>query len=194
MSTLGETTGTTPRPHRGDDLHAGIIYRVVLVFIGGIVLALTGAALLFHVFAKVHPGRTSEAAPVVTTADLPPQPRLQMNPARDLEQVRAVEDLHLDRYAWIDRTRGIAQIPIDRAMTLWLQSSSNTPPTPGPRASVYFFSNPTQGGTSLNRTSLFWKSPGNPTTPNAGTNTIIAPAVTELQMRQDKAKEAPHAP
>jgi hypothetical protein len=154
MSTLGETTDTKPRPHRGDDLHSEIIFRVVLVFVAGIVLALLSAALLFHVFAKFHPERTSEAAPVVTVADLPPQPRLQMNPSIELEQVRAAENLHLDRYAWTDSSHATAQIPVDRAMTLWVQ---------------------TYGGP-------------------ATTNAAPVPAVTELQMRQDKAKETPHAP
>jgi hypothetical protein len=56
------------------------------------------------------------------TADLPPLPRLQTDPQRDLQELRAKEDLHLNGYAWVDRQQHVAQIPIDRAMALWVKN------------------------------------------------------------------------
>jgi hypothetical protein len=111
--------------------------------------------LFFRHLEKVHPNRTSEAAPVVTASDLPPPPRLQTNPLQDLHAVREAEDSHLDYYAWTDREHGVAQIPIDRAMILWTRSYSET---------------------------------------TSSTNAAAASGTTELQMRQQKAQEAPHAP
>jgi len=39
-------------------------------------------------------------------------------PVEDLARVRAIEERRLDRYGWVDRDRGIARIPITRAMAL----------------------------------------------------------------------------
>jgi len=47
---------------------------------------------------------------------LPPDPRLQAHPARDLAAMRAEEQATLDGYAWVDREAGIVSIPIQEAM------------------------------------------------------------------------------
>jgi hypothetical protein len=48
--------------------------------------------------------------------DLPPAPRLQADPARDLENLRKAEAAVLNSYGWVDRKAGIVRIPIERAM------------------------------------------------------------------------------
>ncbi|MCL6508251.1 MAG: hypothetical protein K6T59_14635, partial [Bryobacteraceae bacterium] len=47
---------------------------------------------------------------------LPPAPRLQVDPATDLENLRKAEAAVLNSYGWVDRKAGIVRIPIDRAM------------------------------------------------------------------------------
>ena len=49
---------------------------------------------------------------------LPAGPRLQVNPDRDIERLRAAEKAHLASYAWVDPTAGVVRIPIDRAMQM----------------------------------------------------------------------------
>ena len=49
---------------------------------------------------------------------LPPAPRLQVNPARDMAELRRAEDRVLKGYGWVDEAAGIARIPIDRAMAI----------------------------------------------------------------------------
>jgi len=49
----------------------------------------------------------------------PPEPRLQINPQGDLKELRRQEDEILSTYAWIDREKGTARIPIDRAIELF---------------------------------------------------------------------------
>jgi hypothetical protein len=49
---------------------------------------------------------------------LPPEPRLQTHPIRDLHDLRAAEDAVLNSYGWVDRKAGIVRIPIARAMAL----------------------------------------------------------------------------
>jgi hypothetical protein len=51
----------------------------------------------------------------------PPPPRLQVAPPLDLEALRRREAELLERYGWVDRERGIARIPVERAMELVLE-------------------------------------------------------------------------
>ena len=146
----------SPSAHEGADLHIRNVVRVAALLAVTVVTSILLLVLFFRHMEKIYPGRTSEAAPVVRDSQLPPVPRLQTNPLRDLQAVREVENSHLDRYAWIDREHGVAQIPIDRAMILWTQSYSATE--------------------------------------SVSTNAAPAAGMTELQMRQQKAQEAQHAP
>jgi hypothetical protein len=51
----------------------------------------------------------------------PPPPRLQTSPANDLASMRGAEDRSLHRYRWIDKERGVVQLPIERAVELLLE-------------------------------------------------------------------------
>jgi hypothetical protein len=55
-------------------------------------------------------------APVAEETHL--EPKLQVSPARDLEDTRRSENEILTSYDWIDRKRGVVRIPIDRAIEL----------------------------------------------------------------------------
>lgn len=52
----------------------------------------------------------------------PPGPRLQTNPAADLQAFRAEEDKRLNTYSWADRQKGTVRIPIEQAMKKIVQS------------------------------------------------------------------------
>jgi hypothetical protein len=121
-----------PSAHEASDLHIGNILRVAGVLGITLVVSILVLILFFRHMEKTYPARTSEASPEVPASDLPPAPRLQMHPLSDLRAVRAVEDSHLNHYGWIDRGREVAQIPVDRAMVLWVQgySSISAPPPP----------------------------------------------------------------
>jgi hypothetical protein len=49
-------------------------------------------------------------------AALPPAPRLQTAPRRDLVAYEQAERRRLDSYGWSDRARGRAHVPVDQAM------------------------------------------------------------------------------
>jgi hypothetical protein len=122
----------SPSAHEGADLHLRNVVKVAALLAATLVASILILLLFFRHMEKQYPGRTSEAAPEVRESQLPPIPRLQTHPLQDLQAVRAVEDSHLDRYAWIDREHGMAQIPIERAMVLWTKNYSETqtaPPT-----------------------------------------------------------------
>jgi hypothetical protein len=115
-----------PSAHEGADLNVPLVARVAVILAATLVVLVVLVVFLFYFFNHEYPARTSEAAPVVTAADLPPQPRLQVDPRRELEQLRAKEVEHLDRYVWVDQQNGIAQVPIDRAMALWVKNYSSS--------------------------------------------------------------------
>jgi hypothetical protein len=46
------------------------------------------------------------------------QPRLQSDPARDMQDLRAAEELHLSSYGWVNRKKKTVRIPIERAIQL----------------------------------------------------------------------------
>jgi len=52
---------------------------------------------------------------------VPPEPRLQIAPREDLQDLRAAEDAILNGYGWVDKNNGVVRIPIDEAMKLTLQ-------------------------------------------------------------------------
>ena len=62
---------------------------------------------------------------------LPPEPRLQSTPAKDLAAIRAEEDAVLNGYAWVDKDKGIVRIPVDRAIDILAQRGLPARPSPG---------------------------------------------------------------
>jgi hypothetical protein len=60
-------------------------------------------------------------SPVVDTQQLPPGPRLQAAPERDLQELREANEVILDTYGWVDQEDGRVRIPIDQAMDLLLE-------------------------------------------------------------------------
>lgn len=98
-------------------------------------VVLTGAALLIVVWAIVgllsfyfsylSHYREEVSPPALPYEEgaqkLPPEPRLQASPTADLQQLRARENAVLSQYRWIDRSKGVVAIPIDRAIQLIAQ-------------------------------------------------------------------------
>ncbi|HLW43937.1 MAG TPA: hypothetical protein VKS00_05565 [Candidatus Acidoferrales bacterium] len=113
-------------------------YLPALVILGGVMamtiaVALIGMRFLFFSYAKARPAGPGEA-PFVTQRVLPPEPRLQPTPRRDLAAYLEAQTKELDTYGWVDRQNGVVRIPIDRAMQLLLTHGlpvrrSEQPPT-----------------------------------------------------------------
>ena len=61
----------------------------------------------------------------------PPEPRLQPAPFDDLIHLRAAEEQALSSYGWVDRSKGVVRIPIERAIDLIVERGiPPAPPTP----------------------------------------------------------------
>jgi hypothetical protein len=111
--------------HEEKDIRA----RTVLIVASGLFLSVLGIALvvtlLFGFLERTRP--EFESSPLAPARDIPPNPKLQVNPRMELQDVRAHENLLLHQYAWVDKDKGIVRIPIERAIDLIAQRG--LPPT-----------------------------------------------------------------
>jgi len=60
-----------------------------------------------------------------------PQPRLETDERREINDFREQEDETLNSYGWVDQQAGVVRIPIDRAMQLLVQRGLPTRPQSG---------------------------------------------------------------
>jgi hypothetical protein len=96
--------------------------RVILVVLFGLALSATliGSQFLlravFGDYSRWADRKDHPRPPLREARVLPPEPRLQANPALDLEQLRRDEDRRLGSYGWIDRDQKVLRMPIERAI------------------------------------------------------------------------------
>ena len=108
--------GPSPR-HEVTDVDPRAIARSGAILAGTIVVTL----LLVYGFMEYLSARRAKLdVPVSPLArpQIPPIPRLQVNPAEELAAMRAREEEILNSYGWIDREEGLVRIPIARAKEL----------------------------------------------------------------------------
>lgn len=109
--------------------------RVSLAGIAGGALLIVGAIALGIAagFAMLHVGRGGAAAPRWAAHHGTPPPiagavQLQPAPAEDIAALREEKRRMISAYAWVDRTKGIARIPIDRAIVLLARQGGSEKP------------------------------------------------------------------
>ena len=120
--------GHTPNAHEEDDL---VLRPVVIAGIGLIIVLILTAGAMFGLYKLLayQEARLSPPANPLAAAEgprVPPNPRLQVHPVKDLEHLRAEEKERLTTYGWVDQSAGTVHIPIDRAIDLLTSRSGNT--------------------------------------------------------------------
>jgi hypothetical protein len=91
---------------------AGIFLTATVVLMGLLTFA------LYRYFAlRDVPG----SPPPTLESILPAEPRLQSDPAAEMEALRQEEERLVNSYRWMDQKRGIARIPVTRAMELLVE-------------------------------------------------------------------------
>ena len=101
----------------------GVVFVVLLV-----ISYIVPTALENYFFAR-EAAQSPPANPLVQAAgrQLPPEPRLQVNPDRDIAEMRKREREILDSYAWVDKPQGLVRLPIERAIDLLAARGSAAP-------------------------------------------------------------------
>lgn len=114
------------RERRNDDVHfEHTDIDIRHTFITG-VSVLVGMwiviVLLYFLFSWLAHERAISSPPPLPMAahgnPLPPYPRLQPAPHKDLEALRGRDNWELSHYYWVDKAKGTVAIPIDRAMDI----------------------------------------------------------------------------
>jgi hypothetical protein len=111
----------------------GILYFALALFLV-LVASFVSMRFVFGYFFATQPLGPA-ATPFNSSRELPPDPRLQPDPAGDLNQVRQAQEELLNSYGWVDRANGNIRIPVDRAMDLVIKRglpARGNPPQPGP--------------------------------------------------------------
>jgi hypothetical protein len=93
---------------------AGVGLTLVLLVVAALMLG------LYDLFAAREARRSPPANPLAAAEGprLPPEPRLQVHPVKDLRELREAENSILEHYGWVDKNAGIVRIPIARAIDL----------------------------------------------------------------------------
>jgi hypothetical protein len=109
-------------PIRGFDAEIDVksiaIFTFGLTVVTLIFLALMWAMGIIFKEAEEAKDRPPPAMAEALADPIPPGPRLQPTPPRDMDELRAQDQEMLSTYGWVDQTRGVARIPIDRAMSI----------------------------------------------------------------------------
>ena len=101
---------------RGAAIFGAGLAVVLLIVLGSMVW-------LFDFFARREAAHQGEPTTLMErpAVQLPPEPRLQDSPVKDLADVRAEEDALLNGYGWVDRKAEVVRIPVRRAMEIVVQ-------------------------------------------------------------------------
>jgi len=114
---------TTPAHHGHETRDVNI--RVIALFALSLAVLLLGSlalmAWLFDIFDVTPEGHGLRGAPLAALPPHRPGPHLQTSPTQEMQEMLRAENTRLQSYAWVDRSAGIARIPIDRALELVVQ-------------------------------------------------------------------------
>src|SRR5262245_35821991 len=116
-----EPKHTEPIGHETSDANVGAVakFGIGLAILSILVLVLM--LVMLNSFEKQKARAAPALSPLASQRLLPPGPRLQVKPERDIEHLRAREDSVLTSYGWVMREAKVIRIPIDRAIELTAQ-------------------------------------------------------------------------
>jgi hypothetical protein len=101
--------------HERNDADVRLLARYLVLLVIGVVAVYLSVAGFWR-----YATRKEVRRPVVSRwaapSEVPPEPRLQVAPERDLQQMLQQDLTYLNSYGWSDPNRGLVHIPIERAM------------------------------------------------------------------------------
>lgn len=111
-------------------------FRNVVLYGGGmlalvIIMGFVVSVILFRLMAWSSHGNPSPPQFQLPQNELPPAPRLEEHPWLDLREFRDAETRQLESYGWVDKSRGVVRIPIERAMELIVRRELPAKPAGG---------------------------------------------------------------
>jgi hypothetical protein len=89
-----------------------------IVLVVSVALILAASWWIFKSFQGGAANRQMGTARVTGQENIPPEPRLQISPTEEWQEMLKREQAILNSYRWVDRGQGVVHIPIERAMEL----------------------------------------------------------------------------
>ena len=109
------------------DVATGIVIKAAAGFAAFVAVMMT--VLFFYLITSApHAFRHSTEIPF-------PAPALQKQPQADLKQFELEQRMALSGYGWVDRSKGLARIPIEEAMRIIAARGAHAYDAPDPAAS-----------------------------------------------------------
>jgi hypothetical protein len=102
--------------HRPDYERSDADPHLIAILAAGVALFLVASP---YILLALYP--LSRPEPGAQPAELPPSPRLQIDPRAELTALRAAEAARLSSYGWVDRATGVVHLPLDRAIALTVE-------------------------------------------------------------------------
>jgi hypothetical protein len=129
---MDETNAHIPHGGPGYETTDINVWAVAKFGIALAIITLLSLALLFGLMKYFQSREASEVAQTIEPEKVFPEPRLLKNEAIDLGKFRAGEEQVLTSYGWVDQSKGVVRIPIDRAIEVVAQKGlpSRTPANP----------------------------------------------------------------
>jgi hypothetical protein len=103
--------------HETGDINVWSVSKVGIALAGVCVVTLGLMWGLFRVLQHEEP----TPARTVNPTEIFPQPRLEVRPVQELRAFREAEDERLSTYGWVDQSKGVVHIPIERAIDIVAQ-------------------------------------------------------------------------
>lgn len=106
------------------DIDPGLGYRFAIWLVVAMLLSVAvvyGTFWFFEGEEKAVDTAVQQYPLAVGQAKVPPSPRLQTQPFKDIYLLHRAENEKLESYGWMDKEAGVTRIPIDRAIDVLLE-------------------------------------------------------------------------
>ena len=108
-----------PSPNGAGHEQSEVSVRLIVVSLAFLAVATFFVLLLVvGIFRYFYSTYSTEQATKLSQPVIPPEPRIEVAPYEQLQQLRAKEDHILNSYAWVDQKAGTVRVPIDQAIDL----------------------------------------------------------------------------
>jgi len=115
--------------------HSEADVRIIIETVIGLILSVAVVCLIvwgvFNVFKVQIDKSGTRVSGMAAPPFLPPPPRLEVQPFLELRGLRAHEDDVLNHYRWVDQSKGIVHIPIEKAIDEVVGQLPQRPSAPG---------------------------------------------------------------
>jgi hypothetical protein len=118
-----------PRGPEMRDANIGLVVKIMVGILISVVICMVIAAWQMR-FEQANLPQAEPDNVFSQEGKLPPGPRLQVFPAKDLVEFNSKAATRTDSYGWADKANGVAHVPVDKAIDMVLK---NGLPVPAPK-------------------------------------------------------------